>query len=193
MTYKYNLRQLKRINQILDDTAVAYTNPQAAHFMLKLDSVDCLRYFATYMSRRIKQQYSYAVSYEYKQTEVGLHAHIMLVVDAVGRPVDMLLHEIRKVFADLAGVRIVDGTASASLECRKVKGNKSLKLIGANGKIVYSHNLKTDLVDAKDRFSYLAKTDQKHGLKKKRTFNSHLKLPECVDILDYSEVHECDF
>lgn len=158
MAYTYNRRNLKRIHHILEMTAQYYSNPDTAHFILKLDSADCFRYFATYMKRsKFKQQYSYAVSFEYKAGEVGLHAHMMMVVDLVGAA-NVTHSRIRQVLADLKGVR------SASLECRKVTGNKFIERKDANGQRVLSHKLKTELDDAKARFGYLAKIDQKNGV-----------------------------
>lgn len=195
MAYTYNRRNLKTVNNILDMTAQYYSNPDTAHFILKLDSADCFRYFATYMKRsKFKQQYSYAVSFEYKAGEVGLHAHMMMVVDLVGAA-NVTHSRIRQVLADLKGVR------SASLECRKVAGNKFIEHKDANGQRVLSHKLKTELDDAKARFSYIAKTDQKAGvtngktsaLPKAQMFKSRLNLPACADILNQNEAHECYF
>lgn len=195
MAYTYNKRNLKRIHHILDMTAQYYSNPDTAHFILKLDSADCFRYFATYMKRsKFKQQYSYAVSFEYKAGEVGLHAHVMMVVDLVGAA-NVTHSRIRQVLADLEGVR------SASLECRKVTGNKFFELKDASGQRVLSHRLKTELDDAKARFGYLAKIDQKNGVTggqskttpKAQKFQSRLNLPACADILKCSEEHECYF
>jgi len=158
MAYVYNKRNLKTVYHILDVTSKSYSNPIAAHFILKLDDAGFMRYFATYMARsKIKQQYSYAVSYEYKTGEVGLHAHLMLVIDLVGAP-NVTLSRIRQVLAGLKGVR------SASLEGRKVTGKKFLALKDASGQRVLAHKLKTELADAKDRFSYIAKIDQKEGV-----------------------------
>jgi hypothetical protein len=203
MIRTYDRRNLKRIYQILDVTAVTYKKPHTGHFLLKLEDTNCFRYFATYMKRKIKQNYSYAISYEYKDGEVGLHAHLMMVIDAVGMPTDMIFKRIRKqVLGKLKGVRIADdGTASASLECRKIKGNKTIPFRAANGQLVYSHDLKLELEDAKDRFRYLAKIEQKEGVTsgqskatpKAQKFKSRLNPPACADILNQSEVHECYF
>ncbi len=190
MAYTYNRRNLKTVNNILDMTTKYYSNPIVAHFMLKLENADCFRYFATYMKRsKVKQQYSYAISYEYKAGEVELHAHMMMVVDCVGAH-NVTLSRIRQVLAGLKGVR------SASLECRKVPGNKFFELRDASGQPVLAHKLKTELEDAKARFSYIAKTDQKNGVTggqskatpKAQKFKSRLSIAGRTDILVSGEV-----
>lgn len=178
MAYTTNPRHLRRLIQIIEYCSTNYTEPLAVHYILKLDSIIGFRNLTKTIRREgLSQTFSWFGSFEFKPSETGHHCHLMIIVDwSRGLPKKMLLWKFREALCKLKGLRTVEDKTSVVLAHRKQPKNMSKPLLDGNGQKVLHHCLKTEKSDAIERFRYLTKTNQKHGVTAQRTITSRLRL-----------------
>lgn len=184
MAYTTNTRQLRRLIQIIEYCSTNYTEPLAVHYILKLDSTIGFRNLTKTIRREgLSQTFSWFGSFEFKPSETGHHCHLMVIVDwSRGLPKKMLLWKFREALCKLKGLRTVEDKTSVVLAHRKQPKNMSKPLLDSNGQKVLYHCLKTEKADAIERFRYLTKTNQKHGVTAQRTTTSRLRLSPTTEV-----------
>lgn len=177
MAYTTNPRHLRRLIQIIEYCSTNYTEPLAVHYILKLDSIIGFRNLTKTIRREgLSQTFSWFGSFEFKPSETGHHCHLMMIIDwSRGVPKKMMLWQFRNALAKLKGLRVVEDKTSVVLAHRKQPKNMSKPLLDGNGQKILYHCLKTEKSDAIERFRYLTKTNQKHGVTDQRTITSRLR------------------
>lgn len=170
--YDLNRKSMQSIVHTMNRCRNEMSRPIMLRFTLGLDNNDTfdLAKF-TRKLRDYKHSYGLIYSFEYADNQKGLHLELGIIIDQSDISPDMFRRYLIKVVASLDGIdyKIVDDYTKIGLNHHLPKSD----MVKGSG-----HNLKDEqeFRDAVYRYSYLAKTNDKQLVNRKKTFGTAIRI-----------------